>query len=65
MTEQEIIHGCRADDRMAQKTLFDRYSPKFFGVCKRYIKVREDAEDVLIESLYKAIANIGENPDHA
>ncbi len=59
MTEQEIITGCRADDRMAQKMLFDRYSPKFFGVCKRYIKVREDAEDILIESLYKAIANIG------
>ena len=59
MTEQEIIAGCRSESRAAQKMLFERYSPKFFGVCKRYIKQREDAEDILIESLYKAIAHIG------
>ncbi|MEY4925734.1 MAG: hypothetical protein RI894_170, partial [Bacteroidota bacterium] len=59
MTELELIDGCRKDNRIAQKLLFERYSPKFFGVCKRYIKQREDAEDILIEALYKAIANIG------
>ncbi len=58
MTELELIEGCRRDNRIAQKALFERYSPKFFGVCKRYIKQREDAEDILIEALYKAIANI-------
>ena len=29
-----------------------------FGVCKRYVATREDAQDVLIEALYKAMANI-------
>ncbi len=58
MTEEKIIEGCRNDDRKAQKALFDKYSPMLFGVCKRYVKTREDAEDVLIKGLYKAMTNI-------
>lgn len=58
MTEQAIIQGCRQDDPKAQKAFYDRYAPKMFGVCKRYIKGREDAEDLLIEGLFKAIDNI-------
>lgn len=33
--------------------LFDQFSPKMMGVCKRYLKSQEDAEDVLIEAFYK------------
>ena len=29
-----------------------------FGVCKRYLKTREDAEDVLVESFFKVLTNI-------
>ncbi len=58
MTENEIIQGCRNESRQAQKALYDRFSPVMFGVCKRYCKNREDAEDVLINGLFKAINNI-------
>lgn len=58
MREQQIIEMCRRNDRKAQKVLFERYSPKMFGVCMRYVKNREDAEDVLIEGMYKVMANI-------
>ena len=58
MTDLELIEGCRHEQRLAQKAFFDRFSPRMFGVCKRYIRQREDAEDALIEALYKAIANI-------
>ena len=58
MTEQELIAACKRQDRRAQKLLFDRYSPKMFGVCKRYIKNREDAEDVLVEGLFRALTKI-------
>ena len=58
MTEDEIIRGCQKQSRQAQKALYDRYSPVMFGVCKRYCKNREDAEDVLINGLFKAINNI-------
>ncbi|MDB4414945.1 sigma-70 family RNA polymerase sigma factor [Saprospiraceae bacterium] len=58
MTEQQIIQGCRKQDRHAQQALYQRYSPKMFGVCKRYLKNHEDAEDVLVEGLFKAISKI-------
>ena len=58
MTEKEIIQGCRKQNRKAQQALYDKYSPKMFGVCKRYVKNYEDAEDVLVEGLFKAMKNI-------
>lgn len=58
MTEKQLIESCRNGDRKAQKLLFDRYSPKMFGVCRRYVKNYEDAEDMLVEGLYKVLANI-------
>ena len=58
LLEADLIHGCSREDRVAQRAFFDRYSPRFFGVCKRYIRQHEDAEDVLIEGLYKALTHI-------
>ena len=58
MTEQEIIQGCRKQNRKAQQALYDKYAPKMFGVCKRYLKNREDAEDALVDGLFKAMTKI-------
>ena len=58
MTENEIIRGCKNQNRQAQKALYDHFAPIMFGVCKRYCKNREDAEDVLVNGLFKAINNI-------
>lgn len=58
MTELELIEACKHDDRRAQQLLFDRYSPTMFGVCMRYVKGREDAEDILVEAFFKVLTNI-------
>jgi RNA polymerase sigma factor (sigma-70 family) len=58
LTEQEIIQGCKSGDRRAQKALYDKYSAKMFGVCKRYVKSIESAEDVLVEAFYKVFNKI-------
>ncbi len=58
VTEEELIAACRKQQRNAQEMLFNRFSPVMFGVCKRYLKNREDAEDVLIEAFYKVLTNI-------
>lgn len=58
MTEIELIEACQQQDRRAQQMLFDRYSPVMFGVCKRYVKNREDAEDILVEAFFKVLTNI-------
>ncbi|NRB50435.1 MAG: sigma-70 family RNA polymerase sigma factor [Saprospiraceae bacterium] len=58
MTNSELIVACRTQDRKAQQMLFDRFSPKMMGVCRRYLKTQEDAEDVLIEAFYKVFNNL-------
>ena len=58
MTEKELIEGCRKQSRKAQQVLYDRYAPAMFGVCKRYVRNREDAEDVLVSGFYKVLKNI-------
>lgn len=58
MTESELIEACKNEDRQAQKLLYNRYTPKMFGVCMRYCKNREDAEDVLIDGFFKVLTNL-------
>ena len=58
MTQEELIKGCKARDRRAQKALYDQYAPILFAICRRYVKHTEDAEDVLLESLYKIMSRI-------
>ena len=54
MTEQELIAKCLKQDRLAQKRLYELYAPKFLGLCRRYVKTTENAEEVLIEGFCKA-----------
>jgi RNA polymerase sigma factor (sigma-70 family) len=58
LTEHELIERCRQQDAKAQRTLYERYAPKMLGVCRRYISSREDAEDVLVEGMFKVFDNI-------
>lgn len=58
MTEKELIDGCRREDRKAQQLLYEKYSPVLFGICRRYVKHHEDAEDVLIDGFFKIFSNI-------
>ena len=60
MTENELISGCKAQNRKAQKRLYEQYAPIMLGICRRYVKNQEDAEDVLLEAFYKIISNIGQ-----
>jgi RNA polymerase sigma-70 factor (ECF subfamily) len=48
LSEKELIHRCISGDRIAQKELYETYSPLFFATCLRYMPTVEDAEDVLI-----------------
>ncbi|GMQ24780.1 RNA polymerase sigma factor [Algoriphagus sp. oki45] len=52
-TEEGLIKGCLKGDRAAQRHLYDTYSGKFLAICMRYLKDREHAEDVMIESFMK------------
>lgn len=58
MKEVEFIEGCKRRDRKVQKLLYEQYSARFFGVCKRYMKNIESAEDVLVKGFLKVFENI-------
>ena len=58
VTEDELIDGCRQNNKKAQKLLWDKYAARMFGVCKRYVKSRENAEDVMITGMCKAMTKI-------
>ncbi|MFP5041248.1 RNA polymerase sigma factor [Parasediminibacterium sp. JCM 36343] len=58
MVEQAIIHGCLRKDPLAQRELYNQYSPKMLGVCYRFAYCREDAEDMLQEGFIKVFSQI-------
>lgn len=58
MKEVEFIQGCKRRDRIVQKQLYEKYSARFFGVCKRYMKNIEPAEDVLVKGFLKIFDHI-------
>ncbi|MFS8083359.1 MAG: RNA polymerase sigma factor [Ginsengibacter sp.] len=58
MTEENILEGCLNNLATAQEALYNRFSPRMFGVCYRYAHSREDAEDMLQEGFMKVFAQI-------
>ena len=58
MTEEAILQGCLRNESIAQKELYNRYSPKMLAVCYRFGHNREDAEDMLQEGFIKVFSQI-------
>ena len=58
MTEEAILQGCLRNDAIAQRELYNRYSPKMLAVCYRFAHKREDAEDMLQEGFIKVFSQI-------
>ncbi len=57
-TENELINGCIAGNREAQKALYNRYASRMFSVCLRYAKDYHSAEDVMQEGFIKVFKYI-------
>ncbi|MGC4035719.1 MAG: sigma-70 family RNA polymerase sigma factor [Chitinophagaceae bacterium] len=58
MTEEAILKGCLQNDAVAQRELYNKYSPKMLAVCYRFAHNREDAEDMLQEGFIKVFSQI-------
>ncbi len=56
--DEELIEGCRRQNREAQKRLYEQYSSKFYALCCRYVKDKMEAEDVLITAFTKILDKI-------
>ncbi|WP_018618862.1 RNA polymerase sigma factor [Spirosoma luteum] len=56
--EYALVEGCRRQDRIVQRLLYERYAGKLFVVCKRYVKDADEAEDVLQDAFVKIFRHI-------
>ena len=58
MTEELMLAGCLSNNAASQEALYSRFSPRMLGVCYRFAKNREDAEDMLQEGFIKVFSQI-------
>ncbi len=56
--EYALVEGCRRQDRVVQRLLYERYAGKLFVVCKRYVKDDDEAEDALQDAFVKIFRHI-------
>lgn len=53
-----MLQGCLDNLATAQEALYNNFSPRMLGVCYRYARNREDAEDMLQEGFIKVYSQI-------
>jgi RNA polymerase sigma factor (sigma-70 family) len=58
MNDEQLLSAVLREEPAAQRLLYDRFSRRMFGVCLRYCKHREEAEDVLQEGFVKVFQRI-------
>jgi RNA polymerase sigma-70 factor (ECF subfamily) len=58
MDYPELIKRCKKRENQAQKMLYNLLAPRMYKVCLRYFNDEFDAEDTLINGLYKFFQNI-------
>lgn len=58
ISELQLIDHVIDQNRLAQKQLFEQFSPKMLGVCRQYVKDHHDAEDVMLRGFMKVFQNI-------
>lgn len=56
----KLIKGCLAGERSCQKAMYERYAPKMLGLCLRYCKNQEEAEEVLQDGFLQMYKHIGQ-----
>lgn len=58
MDEQKIVSDCLKGNPVAQRKLFEMFAPKMLGVCLRYMKSQDEAEDVLQDGFIKVFSKL-------
>lgn len=53
-----ILIQVKKGDRAAEKALFEALADRMLFLCLRYVKSREDAEDLMISGMFKVFNNL-------
>src|SRR6185436_3659398 len=60
MDTQKLVKDCIREIPAAQRQLYDHFAETMLGVCYRYTKSMDDAEDVLQDGFVKIFKNLGQ-----
>jgi RNA polymerase sigma factor (sigma-70 family) len=60
MDDTSLVIECVKGNSRAQRMLFERFSKKMLGVCLRYAKSTEQAEDVLQDGFIKVFSKLND-----
>lgn len=59
VSDDQIVNGCKKGKRRAFNQLYLKYAQTMLGICVRYTRNRDEAEDVLQEGFIKIFKKIG------
>lgn len=59
MSYAQMAEGCRHRKPAAQRALYDEFAPMVLGICCRYASCRDEANDLMQDSLVKVYEKIG------
>ena len=54
----KLVKEAKQGSTAAQKCLFDQLSDKMLLICRRYVKNKEDAEEILLDGFFKFFRNL-------
>jgi RNA polymerase sigma-70 factor (ECF subfamily) len=55
-----LVTACLKGDPRAQKTFFEKFAPKMFAVCLRYMGDSDDAQDTLQDGFVKVFSKLAD-----
>lgn len=58
MNLEELLRQCRSNDPKSQRELYDLFSAKVMGLCRRYTRNKEEAQDVLQDTFIRVFQSI-------
>jgi RNA polymerase sigma-70 factor (ECF subfamily) len=56
----DLFEQCKKEDARAQRILYDLFKGKLMGLCRRYTRNREEAQDVLQETFIRIFTRISQ-----
>jgi RNA polymerase sigma factor (sigma-70 family) len=60
MTEESLIKKCASGNSLAQKTFYEKFAGKMMGICLRYTKDYEEAQDVMQDAFIKIFGKLAD-----
>ena len=55
---QELVLQCKKGNPQAYKQLYDQYAPQMMGLCMRYARSKEEAQDLLHDGFVRVLTNV-------